>query len=147
MRRGFEHVHPMAQQIIEHGEDWKLWVLCDRDPNDHWVNGRVTLLGDAAHPMLQYFAQGACMALEDAVVLADCISTENDITTALLNYRNKRFSRTASVQMGSRLIGHHIYHPCGGAASMRDQIMASKTPEDWNRELDWLYRDTALPPL
>ena len=137
----------MAQQIIEHGDDWKLWVLCDRDPNDHWVNGRVTLLGDAAHPMLQYFAQGACMALEDAVVLANCISTESDITTALLNYRNKRFSRTASVQMGSRLIGDHIYHPSGGAASMRDQIMASKTPEDWNRELDWLYRDTALPPL
>ena len=147
VRRGFEHIHPIAQQIIEHGDNWKLWVLCDRDPNDHWVDGRVTLLGDAAHPMLQYFAQGACMALEDAVVLADCIFSEPDIGTALQKYKERRFARTASVQMGSRLIGDHIYHPSGGAASMRDQIMASKTPEDWNRELEWLYGNSALPPL
>ena len=97
--------------------------------------------------MLQYFAQGACVAPEDAVVLAGCISTENDITTALLNYRDEQVARTASVQMGSRLIGDHIYHASWGAPSMRDQIMVCKTPKDWNRELDWLYRDTASPPL
>jgi salicylate hydroxylase len=63
VRQGFEHIAPRAQQIIEHGEDWKLWVLCDRDPILDWADGRVALLGDAAHPMLQYFAQGACMAM------------------------------------------------------------------------------------
>ena len=68
--KGFMHVHKRAQQIIRHGADWKQWVLCDREPVENWVHGRVTLLGDAAHPMLQYFAQGACMALEDAVCLA-----------------------------------------------------------------------------
>ena len=52
------------------GKNWRLWVLCDRDPVERWVDGRVALLGDAAHPMLQYFAQGACMALEDAVCLS-----------------------------------------------------------------------------
>ncbi|MDE0095639.1 MAG: FAD-dependent monooxygenase, partial [Gammaproteobacteria bacterium] len=66
---GFEQIHPRARQVIEHGENWKLWVLCDRDPIVNWVAGRVTLLGDAAHPMLQYFAQGACMAMEDGVCL------------------------------------------------------------------------------
>ena len=63
VRRGFEHVHERARKIIAHGRDWKLWVLCDREPVEKWVDGRAVLLGDAAHPMLQYFAQGACMAL------------------------------------------------------------------------------------
>ncbi|MEM8973778.1 MAG: 3-hydroxybenzoate 6-monooxygenase [Pseudomonadota bacterium] len=144
VRRGFEHIHPRAQQVIEHGNDWKLWVLCDRDPNENWVDGNVALLGDAAHPMLQYFAQGACMALEDAVVLADCFSCEDDIATALQAYRGRRFARTSSVQMGSRLIGDHIYHPSAGQAAMRDAIMSAKSPDDWNRELNWLYSDAAL---
>ncbi|MGD0847498.1 hypothetical protein [Bradyrhizobium sp.] len=61
--RGFAHIHPRAQEIIRHGKNWKLWVLCDRDPVERWIDGRVALLGDAAHPMLQYFAQGACMVL------------------------------------------------------------------------------------
>jgi 2-polyprenyl-6-methoxyphenol hydroxylase-like FAD-dependent oxidoreductase len=72
VRRGFEHVHPRIREVIERGQDWKLWVLCDRDPVLTWTDGRVALLGDAAHPMLQYFAQGACMAMEDAV----CLSAE-----------------------------------------------------------------------
>ena len=122
-------------------------MLRNRDPNDHLVNGRVTLLGHAAWSMLHYFAQGECMVSEVAVVLAGCISTENDITTALLNYRDEQDARRASMQMGSRLIGDHIYHASWGAPSMRDQIMAYKTPEDWNRELDWPYKDTAPPPL
>lgn len=58
VQKGFQHVHPKAQEIIRHGRDWKLWVLCDRNPVERWVGGRGALLGDAAHPMLQYFAQG-----------------------------------------------------------------------------------------
>ncbi|MEM8813619.1 MAG: 3-hydroxybenzoate 6-monooxygenase [Pseudomonadota bacterium] len=76
VRQGFEHIHPKARQVIDHGENWKLWVLCDRDPIVNWVDGRVALLGDAAHPMLQYFAQGACMAMEDAVCLGHMVETE-----------------------------------------------------------------------
>ena len=70
VRKGFEHVNLIAKQIIEKGKDWKLWVLCDRDPVTKWVDRKVAVLGDAAHPMLQYLAQGACMAIEDAVCLA-----------------------------------------------------------------------------
>ena len=146
VRRGFEHVHPRAQQVIEHGEDWKLWVLCDRDPDQNWVDGRVALLGDAAHPMLQYFAQGACMALEDAVCLADSLAAIEDVERALTDYRDRRFARTASVQMGSRLIGDHIYHPDGGQAAMRNAIMSAKSAENWYDELSWLFSDVALRP-
>ena len=73
VRKGFAHVCERAQSIIRHGKDWRMWVLCDRDPVDSWVDGRVALLGDAAHPMLQYMAQGACMAMEDAVCLANSL--------------------------------------------------------------------------
>ena len=76
--RGFAHIHPRAQEIIRHGKNWKLWVLCDRDPVERWIDGRVALLGDAAHPMLQYFAQGACMALEDAVCLSHMLASYPD---------------------------------------------------------------------
>src|SRR5690606_31749708 len=70
MRKGFEHIADRPLRIIDNGEDWRLWVLCDREPTECWVDGRVALLGDAAHPTLQYMAQGACMALEDAVCLS-----------------------------------------------------------------------------
>ncbi len=81
-------MNPVARQIIERGKDWKLWVLCDRDPIDNWVDGRVALLGDAAHPMMQYFAQGACMAMEDAVCLAaEMEANSGDIETTLASYQ------------------------------------------------------------
>ena len=76
--QGFGHVHERARKIIRHGSDWRLWVLCDREPVERWVDGRTVLLGDAAHPMLQYFAQGACMALEDAVCLSHMLSSFDD---------------------------------------------------------------------
>ena len=76
--QGFAHVHERAQDIIRHGKNWRLWVLCDRDPTERWVDGRVALLGDAAHPMLQYFAQGACQAMEDAVCLSHMLGSHPD---------------------------------------------------------------------
>lgn len=139
VRRGFEHIHPRAQQIIEHGDDWKLWVLCDREPTARWIDGRVALLGDAAHPMLQYFAQGACMALEDAVCLGDMIGRHDSLDVALSAYAQERFARTAKVQTMSRLIGDYIYHPADGMAALRTAIMQDKSPQDWFDTLDWLY--------
>src|SRR4029077_20982624 len=61
--KGFAHVHTKARKIIHTGSNWKYWVLCDRDPVDQWVDGRVALLGDAAHPMLEYMGQVASLAL------------------------------------------------------------------------------------
>lgn len=147
VRQGFEHIHPRAQQIIEHGEDWKLWVLCDRDPVLDWVDGRVALLGDAAHPMLQYFAQGACMALEDAVCLSHMFgSHSDDIDTALDRYQRQRRVRTARVQLDSRLIGDYIYHAAGAVAEVRNQVMSGLSADDWYDRLGWLYGGTGLDP-
>lgn len=141
---GFEHVHPRARQIIEHGDNWKLWVLCDRDPVTNWAEGRVALLGDAAHPMLQYFAQGACMAMEDAVCLAHCLEGQADVAEALKDYQSRRLVRTARVQMNSRLIGDYIYHPDAAQAAVRDHVMQGMTPQDWNRKLEWIYGSNGL---
>ena len=143
--RGFEHVHPKARQIIRHGKDWKLWVLCDREPTPAWVDGRVALLGDAAHPMLQYMAQGACMAMEDAVCLAHTLGERpDDLPAALAAYAGRRALRTARVQLTSRAIGDHIYHPDGQHAALRNAIMRAKTTEQWYDAIGWLYGHTGL---
>ncbi len=143
--KGFAHVAPVARQVIERGKDWKLWVLCDRDPVSNWVDGRVALLGDAAHPMLQYFAQGACMAMEDAVCLAaELEGNEGSLESALLAYNSKRALRTARIQLQSREIGQHIYHPAGAHARLRNAMMRAKTAEDWHDPVAWLYGTTGL---
>jgi 2-polyprenyl-6-methoxyphenol hydroxylase-like FAD-dependent oxidoreductase len=143
--RGFAHIHERAQAIIRHGTNWKLWVLCDRDPTERWIDGRVVLLGDAAHPMLQYFAQGACQAMEDAVCLSHMLGSHaSDYAGALEKYRAQRFPRTARVQLLSRAIGEHIYHPDGEHARLRNAIMSAKSQEEWYGDLAWLYGGTGL---
>jgi 3-hydroxybenzoate 6-monooxygenase len=144
--QGFRHVHPRAQEIIRHGKDWKLWVLCDRNPVAGWVAGRVALLGDAgAHPMMQYFAQGACMAMEDAVCLAHMVSSyPGYVERALEAYRRRRVLRTARVQLQSRLIGDHIYHPVGAHAQLRNAMLSAKTPDEMYDTVAWLYGGSGL---
>jgi 2-polyprenyl-6-methoxyphenol hydroxylase-like FAD-dependent oxidoreductase len=95
--------------------------------------------------MLQYFAQGACMALEDAVCLSHMLgSYPGDHAAALERYRAQRFPRTARVQLLSRAIGEHIYHPSGQHARLRNAIMGAKTSEDYYGDLAWLYGGTGL---
>lgn len=147
--KGFEHVHPDARQIIEKGQDWKLWVLCDRDPALNWTEGRVALLGDAAHPMLQYLAQGACMAMEDAVRLSHELGAVADDLTgslpeALIRYQDARRLRTARVQLQSRAVGEHVYHPAGAHAALRNMVMQSRPPAGWYDQIAWLYGSTGL---
>lgn len=142
---GFHHVHPRAQEILRRGTNWKAWVLCDREPVEGWVDGRVALLGDAAHPMLQYFAQGACMAMEDAVCLADTVGRMRaDVPAALDAYRRQRVLRTARVQLQSRLIGEHIYHPAGAHAALRNAILGAKSEDEMHDTVAWLYGGNGL---
>ncbi|WP_076862578.1 3-hydroxybenzoate 6-monooxygenase [Bradyrhizobium mercantei] len=142
---GFRDVHPRAKAIIHHGKDWKAWVTCDRDPTEHWVDGRVVLLGDAAHPMLQYFAQGACMALEDAVWLAELLGeTPDRFAHALEKYRQVRLMRTARVQLQARELGTHVYHPAGVHALLRNQLIRETSLEQFCDKLSWLY-DSPFP--
>ncbi len=143
--KGFQHVSPRARSIIEHGRDWKLWVLCDRDPVLNWVDGRVAILGDAAHPTLQYMAQGACMAMEDAVCLShEMAANGGNIEAALEAYRARRVHRTARIQIQSRMIGDHIYHPDKGHAALRNAMMRAMSAEDYYDSLQWLYGGSGL---
>ncbi len=145
VRRGFEHVADRPRQIIERGENWKLWVLCDRDPTPGWVDGRVVLLGDAAHPTLQYLAQGACMALEDAVNLAHHLAAaDGRWNEAFRAYNADRFVRTGRVQVNSRLMGDYVYHPDAGRAALRNAILGTSTPDQHYDRIAWLYGVTGL---
>jgi 3-hydroxybenzoate 6-monooxygenase len=147
VRQHFAHVHERAQAMLRHGRDWKYWVLCDREPIGEWVDGRVTLLGDAAHPTMQYLAQGACMALEDAVCLADELAGRGDAAEALAAYRDRRVVRTSRIVLQSRAVGDHIYHPAGAHALVRNAILQSKNQSQMHDSLAWLYdlKETGLP--
>ncbi|MFJ7267011.1 3-hydroxybenzoate 6-monooxygenase [Streptomyces sp. NPDC099050] len=144
-----EHGHVMdsfpglpgpARRVLELGRDWKSWVLCDRDPVDRWTEGRVALLGDAAHPMLQYAAQGACQALEDAVLLSVLLDgSEDDFVQRLEKYNAARRERTARVQLVAREMGRVLYHAAGEARVERNAMLAALSDEDMYDKAAWLH--------
>ncbi len=145
VRAGFAQIVPKARQIIDHGENWKMWVLCDRDPVITWQDGPVVLLGDAAHPMLQYLAQGACMALEDAVNLAHQIASYGAaIEAAFAAYNRARAPRTGRVQLASRMMGDWVYHPSGAVAEIRNAILRGRDFEEWLIRMRWLYASNGI---
>src|SRR3546814_1565846 len=87
----FEGIHPLPHQMLDRPTSWRRWATADRDPVEHWTVGRATLLGDAAHPMTQYLAQGACQALEDAVTLGAAIeAADGDYSVAFYLYEQAR---------------------------------------------------------
>jgi 2-polyprenyl-6-methoxyphenol hydroxylase-like FAD-dependent oxidoreductase len=135
----FEGQRPEVLRMLERIETWRMWVLCDREPIKEWTEGRVALLGDAAHPMLQYLAQGAAMATEDAVVLADKVAAQpDDIPAAFQAYVQERYLRTARVQIMARVYGD-FYHARGPAAELRNQMLGCRTPEESYEGIAWLY--------
>ncbi|KOU31321.1 salicylate hydroxylase [Streptomyces sp. WM6372] len=136
----FPELGETARRLLELGRDWKAWVLCDRDPVDVWTEGRVALLGDAAHPMLQYAAQGACQALEDAVVLAESLDCcEDTVVQRLEKYSAARRERTARTQLVAREIGRRLYHPVGDAARERNALLTGLSAHDMYDRVAWLH--------
>lgn len=112
------------------------WPMRDRPPLATWTTGRLALLGDAAHPMLQYLAQGACQAIEDAAALADAL-TAYPADKALGEYQRVRAPRAARVQRAARTWGD-IWHVDGVGALLRDELFRSRSAADYTRT-DWLY--------
>lgn len=120
-------------------ESWRMWVLCDRPPVKTWSKGRMTLIGDAAHPMLQYLAQGACMAIEDAVCLANRVETaQGDYAAAFEAYQAARYLRTGRVQIMARVYGE-FYHASGVARELRNMMLSARTAEQSFEAMEWLY--------
>jgi salicylate hydroxylase len=135
----FQGQVPEVLRMLELINTWRMWVLCDREPVKNWSQGNVTLLGDAAHPMLQYLAQGACMATEDAVVLADKVAEQpDDLPAAFKAYEQARYLRTARVQIMARVYGD-FYHARGVTAELRDIAVGSRTAEQTRESIAWLY--------
>ncbi|WP_019854413.1 FAD-dependent monooxygenase [Actinopolyspora mortivallis] len=140
VRREFAALGDTAQRLLELGRDWKSWVLVDRDPVDVWTEGRVVLLGDAAHPMLHYAAQGACMAVEDAVVLGeslrDCAPVE--FGRRFARYNALRRQRCAAVQRLAR-DSTRLWHPAGAAATARNEALAAMSATELHDYVAWMH--------
>jgi 3-hydroxybenzoate 6-monooxygenase len=135
----FADAHPTVRALLAKINIWKMWVLCDREPVKNWSQGRVTLLGDAAHPMLQYLAQGAGQAIEDAVVLGKSIAHfKGDFANAFLAYQDKRYLRTARVQLTARFYGD-IYHASGVTRELRNSIFQGGKDAAGFAGLKWMY--------
>lgn len=135
----FAQAVPQVRELLGKIETWKMWVLCDREPVKNWSDRRVTLLGDAAHPMLQYLAQGAGQAIEDAVVLGEALRfTNGNVQDAFLKYQQARYLRTGRVQLTARFYGD-IYHAAGVARELRNRMFQSGQESAGFAGLKWMY--------
>ncbi len=135
----FARTHPGVRDSLRYVSRERNWVLHDRDPAANWTSGSVTLLGDAAHPTLQYLAQGAQMAIEDGVVLAEKVAAAGeDYNRAFIAYQRERMNRTARVVLSSRFFGEW-FHVDSGARELRNELARGRDPDNpW--EVDWLYK-------
>jgi salicylate hydroxylase len=135
----FADAVPQVKELLGKIETWKMWVLCDREPVKNWSRGRATLLGDAAHPMLQYLAQGAGQAIEDAVVLGEALkATHADVVQAFEKYQQARYLRTGRVQLTARFYGD-IYHASGVTRELRNRMFQSGQESAGFAGLKWMY--------
>lgn len=138
-----------AQDLIARGKSWRKWALPRLPRLPSWISGRTVLLGDAAHPILPFLAQGAVLALEDAITLARCMSDlkrerpsgdfgENQVLKALQDYAAMRQPRAARVQTASRRNGE-IYHMRGAMRLARNATLRLAPPARLMAGYDWLY--------
>lgn len=135
--RQFDGVHPLVAQGLSLLDRQRCWAMIDREPIDRWTRGHVTLLGDAAHPMIQYLAQGGCQALEDAVCLAECLDSNADTVAAFKGYETARAPVTATVQRWARTMGD-VVHASGLTRDLRNELLRCREGNEFP-QVDWLY--------
>lgn len=131
--------HPQVRALIAGTEQVFKWALFDRPPLERWICGRVTLLGDAAHPMLPYMAQGGSQSIEDALVLAGCLTAgRDDPQRAIEVYAARRQERTAAVQAASREAGRLVQLTDAAAVEARNARL-SASPDAPVARFDWIW--------
>jgi salicylate hydroxylase len=136
----FAHNCDKIMALLRVPKSFKRWMLRFREPVENWSAGRVTLLGDAAHLMLQYFAQGAATALEDAVCLGACADAANgDLSKAFAQYQAKRLVRASRVQISAKLLGMLFHAPDGVQRLVRNSMYQGRPPERYYDALEWIF--------
>jgi len=138
LAKRFADFAPAARALVAMPERWQKWALFDRPPSLPRIDGPMTLIGDAAHPMLPFLAQGGAMAIEDAVVLANCLERDEDTAHALRQYELLRQRRVARVQREARRNSSR-YHLSGPLGLARNAALAMMGGERLLRRYDWLY--------
>ncbi len=132
------------REILKAVDETYVWALFDRAPLDRWSVGRVTLLGDACHPMLPFMAQGAAQAVEDGATLAVCLAEAgSDPISALRRYEHRRLPRTARLQAISADNKTRNHLPDGPAQRERDAQMASSATGMSFESVAWIYQHDA----
>lgn len=145
LEKDFADFHPVIRNLVQHVNEDSLykWALFDRLPLAAWTDGRVALLGDAAHPMLPFVAQGGAMAVEDGWMVAQLLSQTDDVAGALTLYANRRFARTAKAQKLSRrnMTTFHKRTRLSQLATYGPMWAAGKVMPGFVRDhMGWLYR-------
>ena len=145
VERTYATAHPVMKSLLEKMDLKRRWTIADRDPVRHWSNGRVTMLGDAVHPALQTFAQGACMAIEDGVTLAAMVDlAKGDFAAAFKRYEQLRVVRTGRVVLEGRRLWQG-YHAEGIDRDVWLQAFSERREADVLACLSWLYDGIKLP--
>lgn len=135
----FQGIDARPFSLLSLPPTWRRWATADREPVGQWTHGRITLLGDAAHPLLQYLAQGACMAVEDAVTLGAAVrACDGDLPRAFSLYQDARITRTARVVLSTREFGR-LCHASGVERLVRNSLWKNRSPERFYDALEWLY--------
>jgi 3-hydroxybenzoate 6-monooxygenase len=137
----FSHYCDKPLKLMRTPKEFRRWMLLHRQPVDNWSRGRVTLLGDAAHFMLQYMAQGAAMAMEDAVCLGLCAEKlDGDFENVFLEYQKRRLVRATRVQISAnRLVGMIFHVPDGLERLVRNDMYRGRTSERFYDALEWVF--------
>lgn len=137
LRAQFRDAAPALAELLGLPDSWLVWSLTERPVARTMARGRVALIGDAAHPVLPFLAQGAALAIEDAAVLADCLKT-GEVPSALSAYAKARRARVARVQKAARGNGR-TYHAGGLAAFCRNAVMGRLGADGMRERYAWLY--------
>ena len=144
LRAAYAGWHPQVQRIIDQVDETFIWAVMDREPIERWTYGRITLMGDACHPMLPYMGQGGAQAIEDAAAIAACFQRHGkDVEAALKLYEKVRLPRATRIQTISWENKTRFHMPDGPEQQARDAEMA-KGATDWSfKAIAWLYAHDA----
>ncbi len=138
LRAHFRRCAPPLRELLGLPDSWLVWSLADRTAPRPFARGRIALLGDAAHPVLPYLAQGAALAIEDAAVMANCLGETADVSAALEAYSQAREIRVRQVQSAARANGR-TYHAGGVVSLVRDAVMRRLGPAGMRDRYAWVY--------